>query len=131
MRLNDLNVLIVVQLVIINAIACTAAESVFAEQTECMKKCDMKADKFSDGKREIHIGVLLPSKKSLLQGRNTVLGTILPAIELAVESITNTENLLTNCSIKIHHKDTDCSSIFGPLAAFDLHALGHAGKEFF
>lgn len=143
MRLNDLNLLVLLQLmqlVIFYSTTCIglahkytssndiSLSNAISQRNECLEKCDIKKERFEAGRREIHIGVLFPSNKSLLQGRNTVLGTILPVIELAVENITNTQYLLKSCTFKVHHKDTDCSSIYGPLAAFEMHALGHSGN---
>lgn len=81
-----------------------------------------------DGIKQIHFGVLLPSK-SLISDRNSqVLSTTLPVIELAIKHI-HDNDLLNGCEIKVHYRDTQCSSTHGGLAAFDLYKRGEAGIE--
>lgn len=141
MRLNKLIVMLqLMQLMIFYSTTCFGLENTYpssndinvnngvSKRNECVKKCDIKKERFDAGLREINIGVLFPSNKSLLQGRNTVLQLILPVIQLAVENITKTNYLLPNCKLRVFHKDTSCSSVFGPLAALELHSLNQAGK---
>jgi Receptor family ligand binding region len=71
---------------------------------------------------QIHLAVLLPSKPIDTTGEQSklILSTTLPVIELAIKSVKE-QQLLEGYELLIHHRDTNCSSIFGPMAAFDLY----------
>lgn len=71
---------------------------------------------------KIHLSVLLPSKPvdEMSERSSQILATTLPVIELAIRSVKE-RRLLDGYELIIHHRDTECSSTIGPLAAFDLY----------
>ena len=71
---------------------------------------------------QIHLAVLLPSQQvdEMSERSSQILATTLPVIELAIESV-KAQRLLPGYDLIIHHRDTGCSSTFGPMAAFDLY----------
>lgn len=107
------------------------------QQNECIKNnCafgtytsgSIMSKSVRDGLKQIHFGVLLPSK-SLISDRNSqVLSSTLPVIELAIKHV-HDNDLLNGCELKVHYRDTQCSSTNGGLAAFDLYTRGEAGID--
>lgn len=71
---------------------------------------------------QIHLAVLLPSKPvdDVSERSTQILATTLPVIELAIRSVKE-KKILDGYELIIHHRDTQCSSTVGPLAAFDLY----------
>ena len=107
------------------------------EQNECIKKnCafgtytrdSIMSKSVRDGMKQIHFGVLLPSKSAISDRNSQILSTTLPVIELAIKHVHDKE-LLNGCELKVHYRDTQCSSIHGGLAAFDLYNRGEAGID--
>lgn len=100
---------------------------------ECMhKKCPIKRfttikkDETVDERHKIHLALLLPSLPPPDQeNTQTILSTILPVIELAIQQIEE-QKLLNGIELLIHPRDTKCSSSFGPIEAFELHKQGEA-----
>lgn len=76
--------------------------------------------KKSDIKKDIKFGVLLPSTPPS-RGGSRVAAAVRPAIDLAVKKIIEPGNLLEGFNITVHFRDTQCSSVYGPLGAFDLY----------
>lgn len=76
---------------------------------------------------QIHLAVLMPSKSvDEMSGRSSqILAATLPVIELAIRSVKE-RNLLNGYELKVHHRDTNCSSTYGPMAAFDLYNRNQA-----
>jgi hypothetical protein len=70
--------------------------------------------------KEIHVGLLLPSKQQTDQINSQTLSTIMPVIDLAIENVKK-QSLLNGYKLVVHPRDTQCSSTIGPLAAFELH----------
>lgn len=57
---------------------------------------------------------------------------ILPLIELASKAVTDPEKgILPSWDIQVDYRDSNCSSIQGPLAAFDFYVNGTAGENIF
>lgn len=76
--------------------------------------------------RKIHLALLLPSFPPTDQeDTQTILSTILPVIELAIQQIEE-QQLLSGIELLIHPRDTKCSSSIGPIEAFELHKQGEA-----
>ena len=107
------------------------------QQNECIKNnCafgtytsgSIMSKSVRDGMKQIHFGVLLPSKSVISERNSQVLSTTLPVIELAIKHVHDKE-LLNGCELKVHYRDTQCSSTHGGLAAFDLYKRGEAGIE--
>lgn len=71
---------------------------------------------------QIHLAVLLPSRPvdEMSERSTQILATTLPVIELAIRAVKE-KRILDGYELIIHHRDTQCSSTFGPMAAFDLY----------
>lgn len=71
---------------------------------------------------QIHLAVLLPSKPvdDLSERSTQILATTLPVIELAIQAVKE-KRILDGYELIVHHRDTNCSSTIGPMAAFDLY----------
>lgn len=67
--------------------------------------------------RDLFFGVLLPSNLPDRRGSKVVL----PAIELALGKVQAPGGLLEGFNITMDYRDTMCSSVYGPLAAFELY----------
>lgn len=107
------------------------------QQNECIKnncafgtytRGSIMSKSVRDGMKQIHFGVLLPSKSVISYRNSQVLSATLPVIELAIKHV-HDKKLLNGCELKVHYRDTQCSSTHGPLAAFDLYKRGEAGIE--
>ncbi|XP_037036994.1 atrial natriuretic peptide receptor 1-like isoform X1 [Bradysia coprophila] len=68
-------------------------------------------------KRELFFGLLLPSNMPDRGGSPAVL----PAMELAVKKVRAPGGILEGWDITMEYRDTQCSSVYGPLAAFELY----------
>lgn len=73
--------------------------------------------------RDLFFGVLLPSNLPDRRGSRVVL----PAIELAVSKVQAPGGLLEGFNITMEYRDTMCSSVYGPLAAFELYTKRKPG----
>lgn len=71
---------------------------------------------------QIHLAVLLPSKPvdEVSERSTQILATTLPVIELAIKAVKE-KKILEGYELIIHYRDTQCSSTYGPMAAFDLY----------
>lgn len=76
--------------------------------------------------RDLFFGVLLPSNLPDRRGSRIVL----PAIELAVSKVQAPGGLLEGFNITMEYRDTMCSSVYGPLAAFELYTKRKPGQYF-
>lgn len=74
-------------------------------------------------KRELFFGLLLPSNMPDRGGGPAVL----PAMELAVNKVTTPGGILGGWDITMEYRDTQCSSVYGPLAAFELYTKQKPG----
>lgn len=74
-------------------------------------------------KRELFFGLLLPSNMPDRGGSPAVL----PAMELAVQKIRAPGGILEGWDITMEYRDTQCSSVYGPLAAFELYTKQKPG----
>lgn len=75
-------------------------------------------------KRELFFGVLLPSNMPDRGGSPAVL----PAMELAVDKVKAPGGILEGWDITMEYRDTQCSSVYGPLAAFELYTKQKPGS---
>ncbi|KAL5020578.1 hypothetical protein ScPMuIL_003470 [Solemya velum] len=66
---------------------------------------------------EVRLGIILPVKESY----PWALCKTVPAIEYAIETVMNNTQLLTNHSLVLHQRDSQCSETIGPLAAIDMY----------
>ncbi|CRK98556.1 CLUMA_CG011905, isoform B [Clunio marinus] len=71
--------------------------------------------------------VLLPREPvgEMSERSTQILATTLPVIELAIKAVKE-KKILEGFELIIHHRDTRCSSTYGPIAAFDLIYLQEA-----
>ncbi|XP_053658812.1 atrial natriuretic peptide receptor 2 [Anopheles marshallii] len=67
----------------------------------------------------VKFAILLPEQPSKRRDVR-ILSTVLPVIEMATRKVTAPGGLLQNLRIEIDHRDTQCSSTFGALGAFDI-----------
>lgn len=76
-------------------------------------------------RRDLVFGVLLPS---VSRGpRKCAYEAVLPAMDLAIRKAQRPGGLLEHFNITIEHRDTQCSSVYGPLAAFELYTKRKPG----
>lgn len=73
----------------------------------------------SHSEPHVKFAILLPEKP---RNRRDVriLSTIRPVIEMATRVVTGPEGVLRNVRIEIDYRDTQCSSTYGALGAFDI-----------
>lgn len=102
------------------------------EQNDCMTQNCMYGNYYATPNQnvsvvirrnhQIHLAVLLPSKPvdEMSERSTQVLATTLPVIELAIRAVKE-KKMLEGYELIIHHRDTQCSSMIGPMAAFDLY----------
>uniref|UniRef100_A0A182MQK0 Receptor ligand binding region domain-containing protein n=1 Tax=Anopheles culicifacies TaxID=139723 RepID=A0A182MQK0_9DIPT len=67
----------------------------------------------------VKFAILLPEQPSKRRDIR-ILSTVLPVIEMATRKVTAPGGLLQNFRIEIDHRDTQCSSTYGALGAFDI-----------
>lgn len=76
-------------------------------------------------KKELFFGILLPFKEADRGGNPA----IIPAIQLAIDKVTAKHGILNGFNVTLAIRDTECSSVYGPLAAFDLYTKRKPGLE--
>lgn len=79
------------------------------------------------GKKELFFGVLLPP--SLPDRCNSL--AILPAMDLAINKVQAVGGILEGFNITMEYRNTQCSSTYGPLAAFELYTKRKPGRRLF
>lgn len=72
--------------------------------------------------RDIHFAILLPSTNFDIQHTN-LSALVLTAMDLAIKKLRAHNGLLAQYNVFYEYKDTQCSSTYGPLAAFDLYVV--------
>lgn len=75
----------------------------------------------------LKLGVLLPAD----QNQVLSLAKVLPIIEMAIPAITSPEGPLPGWKVLVDYRDTSCSSVEGPLAAFEFYVNGSAGEQIY
>uniref|UniRef100_A0A146M109 Guanylate cyclase n=2 Tax=Lygus hesperus TaxID=30085 RepID=A0A146M109_LYGHE len=70
--------------------------------------------------RSVRLSVLAPNSTNPTQNRGQNLQQIRPVVEYAVQAI-NSSGLLPGHSLHLEFRDTNCSSTYGPIHAFNLH----------
>ncbi|XP_072933230.1 atrial natriuretic peptide receptor 1-like [Epargyreus clarus] len=73
-------------------------------------------------KKIVKLGVLLPADPNQVFS----LAKVLPIIEKAISAVTDFDGPLPNWKILVDYRDTACSSVEGPLAAFEFYINGSA-----
>lgn len=72
----------------------------------------------------LKLGVLLPADPNQVLS----LAKVLPIVEMAILAITLPDGPLPGWKVLVDYRDTRCSSVEGPLAAFEFYVNGSAGK---
>lgn len=91
----------------------------------------VSARKCVDGARttqfegEVKLAVIAPGDPHHEQS----LPRVLPAVLLAVRYVSSPKGPLPGWSIKVDHRDSHCSSTYGPLAAFEFYINQTAGRN--
>lgn len=75
----------------------------------------------------VKLGVLLPADPN----QEFSLVKVLPILELAVPAVTRPDGPLPGWTVLVDYRDTGCSSVEGPLAAFEFYVHESAGKHFY
>lgn len=80
-------------------------------------------------KKNIYFAVLLPPTIPLVQHTN-ISALVLTAMDLAIRKLRSNNGLLSKYHVFYEYKDTNCSSTYGPLAAFDLYIINRPDAFF-
>ncbi|KAI4498836.1 hypothetical protein M0802_006011 [Mischocyttarus mexicanus] len=75
-------------------------------------------------KGEVKLAVIAPGDPHHEQS----LPRVLPAVLLAVKAVSSAKGPLPGWNIKVDHRDSRCSSTYGPLAAFEFYINQTAGR---
>ncbi|XP_039759868.1 atrial natriuretic peptide receptor 1 isoform X3 [Pararge aegeria] len=70
----------------------------------------------------LKLGVLLPTDPTEVFS----LAKVLPIVEMAIPAMTKSDGPLPGWKILVDYRDTRCSSVYGPLAAFEFYVNGSA-----
>lgn len=104
---------------------CASASANTATTIQPSKEC--VEPRLPPVKREVKLAVIAPADPRHEQG----LPRVLPAVFLAVRAISSSRGPLPGWKIKVDHRDSRCSSTYGPLAAFDFYINRTAGHHSF
>lgn len=85
---------------------------------------NLRPERHQFNKKIVKLGVLLPADP----GQVFSLVKVLPILEMAVPAVTKPDGPLPGWKILVDYRDTGCSSVEGPLAAFEFYINGSAGK---
>ncbi|XP_045504211.1 atrial natriuretic peptide receptor 1 isoform X1 [Colias croceus] len=95
-----------------------------ASQPFCVKETNFnlrpEMHQFHD--KIVKLGVLLPADP----GDMFSLAKVLPIVEMAIPALTKEDGPLPGWKILVDYRDTRCSSVDGPLAAFEFYVNGSA-----
>lgn len=84
---------------------------------------NLRAERHQFREKIVKLGVLLPADPNHIFS----LSKVLPILEMAVPAMTTPEGPLPGWTILVDYRDTRCSSVEGPLAAFEFYVNGSAG----
>lgn len=73
----------------------------------------------------LKLGVLLPADPTEVFS----LAKVLPIVELAIPAMIKSNGPLPGWKVLVDYRDTRCSSVYGPLAAFEFYVNGSAGES--
>lgn len=85
---------------------------------------NLRPERHEFHKKIVKLGVLLPADPNQVFS----LVKVLPILEMAVPAVTKPDGPLPGWKILVDYRDTGCSSVEGPLAAFEFYVNGSAGK---
>nr|XP_013189957.1 unnamed protein product [Amyelois transitella] len=83
---------------------------------------NLRPEKHRFNEKIVKLGVLLPADP----GQVFSLVKVLPILEMAVPAMTKPDGPLPGWKILVDYRDTGCSSVEGPLAAFEFYINGSA-----
>ncbi|XP_053615286.1 atrial natriuretic peptide receptor 1-like isoform X4 [Plodia interpunctella] len=83
---------------------------------------NLRPEKHQFKEKIVKLGVLLPGDPRQVFS----LVKVLPILEMAVLAVTKPDGPLPGWKILVDYRDTDCSSVDGPLAAFEFYINGSA-----
>ncbi|XP_076759179.1 atrial natriuretic peptide receptor 1 isoform X4 [Xylocopa sonorina] len=95
----------------------TMCASASANTTATMQPAKEYLDARFPLKREVKLAVIAPADSRHEQS----LPRVLPAVLLAVRAVSSAKGLLPGWNITVDHRDSRCSSTYGPLAAFEFY----------
>ncbi|XP_065092696.1 atrial natriuretic peptide receptor 1 isoform X1 [Ochlerotatus camptorhynchus] len=82
------------------------------------KKTAVRSAPYNYYDHHVKFAILLPENPRSRDSR--ILSTVRPVIEMATKLVTRPEGVLHNVKIEIDYRDTQCSSTYGALGAFDI-----------
>lgn len=85
---------------------------------------NLRPERHQFDEKIVKLGVLLPADPNQVFS----LVKVLPILEMAVPAVTKPDGPLPGWKILVDYRDTRCSSVEGPLAAFEFYVNGSAGK---
>lgn len=85
---------------------------------------NLRPERHEFHRKIVKLGVLLPADPNQVFS----LVKVLPILEMAVPAVTKPDGPLPGWKILVDYRDTGCSSVEGPLAAFEFYVNGSAGK---
>lgn len=85
---------------------------------------NLRPERHEFHRKIVKLGVLLPADVNQVFS----LVKVLPILEMAVKAVTKEDGILPKWKILVDYRDTGCSSVEGPLAAFEFYVNGSAGK---
>ncbi|XP_034835758.1 atrial natriuretic peptide receptor 1-like isoform X1 [Maniola hyperantus] len=83
---------------------------------------NLRAETHQFHEKILKLGVLLPADPSEVFS----LSKVLPIVEMAIPAMTKHDGPLPGWKILVDYRDTRCSSVYGPLAAFEFYVNGSA-----
>lgn len=92
----------------------------------CVKHTNfnLRPERHQFNEKIVKLGVLLPGDPMEVFS----LAKVLPIVELAIPALTAEDGPLPGWEILVDYRDTRCSSVDGPLAAFEFYVNGSAGE---
>ncbi|KAK2579333.1 hypothetical protein KPH14_008285 [Odynerus spinipes] len=120
-RPNLVGVLLLFVLYATLTIPCVFANDATTTMVQKSKEC-FGVRKQSKG--EVKLAVIAPGDPHHEQS----LPRVLPAVLLAVRAVSSAKGPLPGWNIKVDHRDSRCSSTYGPLAAFEFYINQTAGR---
>ncbi|CAH0678051.1 unnamed protein product [Spodoptera exigua] len=78
---------------------------------------NLRPERHQFSEKIVKLGILLPADENQVFS----LGKVLPIIEMAIPAVTGSDGPLPGWTILVDYRDTRCSSVEGPLAAFEFY----------
>lgn len=110
----------------LRALVARADPHELASDSYHVKKANVKLrpERHQFNEKIVKLGVLLPADPEQVFS----LVKVLPILEMAVPAVTRPDGPLPGWKILVDYRDTGCSSVEGPLAAFEFYINGSAGN---